>query len=134
MKAAVPSATGKTRDSLNIEFTKTGFIIRGGAQIGAIIDGRKPTSAGAKKGNPTVRESVLEWIKAKGIQPKESGMSQETLAFIIARSIHKNGYPGKGNIFKSVITASRITSLTQTLIRNEGIAIQSQLIKEFNFK
>lgn len=134
MKAAVPSATGKTRDSLNIEFTKTGFIIRGGAQIGAIIDGRKPTSAGAKKGNPTVRESVLEWIKAKGIQPKESGMSQETLAFIISRSIHKNGYPGKGNIFKSVITASRISSLTETLIRNETLLIQSNLIKEFNFK
>jgi len=134
MKAAVPSATGKTRDSLNIEFTKTGFIIIGGAQIGAIIDGRKPTSAGAKKGNPTVRESVLEWIKAKGIQPKESGMSQETLAFIISRSIHKNGYPGKGNIFKSVITASRISSLTETLIRNETLLIQSNLIKEFNFK
>jgi len=134
MKAAVPSATGKTRDSLNIEFTKTGFIIRGGSQIGAIIDGRKPTSAGAKKGNPTVRESVLEWIKAKGIQPKESGMSQETLAFIISRSIHKNGYPGKGNIFKSVITASRISSLTETLIRNETLLIQSNLIKEFNFK
>ena len=134
MKAAVPSATGKTRDSLNIEFTKTGFIIIGGAQIGAIIDGRKPTSAGAKKGNPTVRESILEWIKAKGIQPKESGMSQETLAFIISRSIHKNGYPGKGNIFKSVITASRISSLTETLIRNETLLIQSNLIKEFNFK
>ena len=134
MKAAVPSATGKTRDSLNIEFTKTGFIIRGGAQIGAIIDGRKPTSAGAKKGNPTVKESILEWIKAKNIQPKESGMTKETLAFLMARSIHKNGYPGKGNIFKSVITASRISSLTETLIRNEALLIQSSLIKEFNFK
>jgi hypothetical protein len=134
MKAAVPSATGKTRDSLNIEFTKTGFIIRGGAQIGAIIDGRKPTKQGAKKGNPTLRDEILEWIKAKSIQPRESSMSQETLAFLISRSIHKNGYPGKGNIFKSVITASRIASLTETLITNEALAIQSNLIKEFNFK
>jgi hypothetical protein len=134
IKKAIPVATGKTRDSVYIEFTKTGFIIRGGAQIGAIIDGRKPTSSGAKKGNPTVRESILEWIKAKGIQPKEASMSQETLAFLISRSIHKNGYKGRGNIFENVITATRINSLTQTLIRNEALAIQSNIIKEFNFK
>ena len=49
IKKAIPVGTGETRDSVNIEFTKSGFIIRGGAQIGAIIDGRKPTSSGAKK-------------------------------------------------------------------------------------
>ena len=59
IKKAIPVATGKTRDSVYIEFTKTGFIIRGGA---------------------------------------------------------------------------RINSLTQTLIRNEALAIQSNIIKEFNFK
>ena len=134
IKSAIPSATGKTRDSVRLEITKTGFIIRGGAQIGAIIDGRKPTSPGAKKGNPTVRESVLEWIKAKNIRPKESSMSQETLAFLISRSIHRNGYKGRGNIFKNVITTQRIASLTETLIRNEALAIQSKVIKEFKFK
>lgn len=134
IRKAIPRGTGATAASVYIEFTKTGFIIRGGAQIGAIIDGRKPTSAGAKKGNPTVRESVLKWIKAKGIRPRESSMTQETLAFLISRSIHKNGYKGKGNIFKNVITASRISSLTETLIRNEALAIQSSIIKEFNFK
>lgn len=133
IKAAIPVATGETRDSVKMELTKTGFIIRGGAQIGAIIDGRKPTSTGAKKGNPTLREMVLKWIKAKNIRPKESGMSQETLAFLIARSIHKNGYKGRGNIFKNVITQSRIASLTETLIRNEALAIQSNILKEFKF-
>jgi hypothetical protein len=134
MQNAVPSATGKTAASLNIEFTKTGFIIRGGAQIGAIINGRKPTKQGAKKGNPTLRDEILEWIKAKSIQPRESSMSQETLAFLISRSIHQNGTKGQGNIFKGVITASRFASLTQTLITNEALAVQSNLIKEFNFK
>ena len=134
IKNAIPKATGATRDSVYIEYTKTGFIIRGGAQIGAIIDGRKPTSVGAKKGNPTVKEQILAWIKAKGIRPNEAGMSDETLAFLIARSIHKNGFKGRGNIFKNVITASRFTSLSETLIRNEALAIQSFIIKEFNFK
>jgi len=131
IKKAIPKGTGQTADSVNIEFTKTGFIIRGGAQIGAIIDGRKPTGPGAKKGNPTVQQSVLQWIKAKGIQPRESSMTQVSLSWAIANSIHKNGYKGKGNIFKNVITAQRIAGLTTALIKNETTAIQSNLIREF---
>jgi hypothetical protein len=134
IKKAIPRGTGATQDSVYIEFTKTGFIIRGGAQIGAIIDGRKPTGPGAKKGNPTVQESVLKWIKAKGIRPKESSMSEVSLSWAIANSIHKNGYKGKGNIFKNVITSQRIASLTTALIKNETTVIQSQIIKDFKFK
>jgi len=134
IKKAIPKGTGQTADSVNIEFTKSGFIIRGGAQIGAIIDGRKPTGPGAKKGNPTVQESVYLWIKAKGIRPRESSMSDVSLSWAIANSIHKNGYKGKGNIFKNVITESRINSLTSLLMANETTAIQSQVIKQFKFK
>ena len=133
IKRAIPKGTGETAESVNIEFTKSGFIIRGGAQIGAIIDGRKPTSAGAKKGNPTVQESVLKWIKAKGITPRESSMSDVSLSWAMANSIHKNGFKGRGNIFAKVITKQRIASLTETLISNEAIAIQSKVIKEFKF-
>jgi len=56
------------------------------------------------------------------------------LAFLISRSIHEKGYPGKGNIFAKVITDSRINSLTQSLLNFETIAIQSKVIKEFKFK
>jgi hypothetical protein len=131
IKKAIPKGTGETQDSVNITFTKSGFVIRGGAQIGAIIDGRKPTRSGAKKGNPTLQESVLGWIEALRIKPRESSMSQVSLSWAIANSIHKNGYEGKGNIFKNVFTQSRINSLTETLISNEAISIQSNLIKQF---
>ena len=134
IQKAIPKATGETADSVYIEFTKSGFIIRGGAQIDAIIDGRKPTSAGAKKSNPTLQQSVLKWIKAKGIRPKETSMSDISLSWVISNSIHKNGYKGKGNIFKTVFTASRFSSLTESLIKNKAIAIQSNVIKEFKFK
>ena len=110
IQKAIPKATGETADSVYIEFTATGCIIRGGAQIGAIIDGRKPTSAGAKKSNPTLQESILKWIKAKGIRPKETSMSDISLSWVISNSIHKNGYKGKGNIFKTVFTESRFSS------------------------
>jgi hypothetical protein len=139
IKKAIPKGTGATADSVNIEYTKdkkgniTGFIIRGGAQIGAIIDGRKPTKAGAKKGNPTVQQSVLAWIKAKGIRPKEASMNEVSLSWAISKSIHKKGYRGKGNIFADVITKSRIDSLTKTLIKSKTLAIQSDVIKEIKF-
>ena len=139
IKNAIPKGTGATADSIYIEYTKdnkgkiTGFIIRGGSQIGAIIDGRKPTSAGAKKGNPTVQQSVLKWIRAKGIRPQEASMSDVSLSWAISKSIHKKGYRGKGNIFADVITKSRFDSLTKTLIKSKTAAIQSDVIKEINF-
>lgn len=139
IKKAIPKGTGATADSVNIEFKKgkdgkiNGFTIRGGAQIGALIDGRKPTSAGAKKGNPTLQQSVLEWIKAKGISPKEASMSDVSLSWAISKSIHKKGYKGKGNIFADVINKSRFDSLTKTLIKSKTLSIQSDVIKEINF-
>ena len=139
IKKAIPSASGKTADSVNVEYKKdkkgkiTGFVIRGGSQIGALIDGRKPTSSGAKKGNPTLQQSILEWIKARSIKPKEASMSEVSLSWAISKSIHKKGYRGKGNIFADVITKSRFDSLTKTLISSKTAAIQSDVIKEINF-
>jgi hypothetical protein len=139
IKKAIPKGTGATADSVNIEYKKgkdgkiTGFTIRGAAQIDAIIDGRKPTSAGATKGNPTVQQSVLEWIRAKGITPREASMTDVSLSWAISKSIHKKGYRGKGNIFADVITKSRFDSLTKTLIQSKTAAIQSDVIKEIDF-
>ena len=139
IKKAIPKGTGATADSVYIEYRKgkdgkiTGFVIRGGAQIDAIIEGRKPTSAGATKGNPTVQQSVLEWIRAKRITPKEPTMTDVNLSWAISKSIHKKGYKGKGNIFADVITKSRFDSLTKTLIQSKTAAIQSDVIKEIDF-
>lgn len=51
--------------------------------------GRGPTKRGAKKGNPTLRESILAWIKQRNIQPE--GISQKSLAYLISRKIHREG-------------------------------------------
>jgi hypothetical protein len=131
IKKAIPSATGKTRDSVYIEFTKSGFIVRGGAQVDAIINGRKPTSKGAKKGSPTVQQAVLEWIKAKSIRPKESTMSQISLSWAISKSIHKKGTKGKGDIFEKVFTKQRFASLTLALLKNEAAIVKQNTLKEF---
>lgn len=57
--------------------------------IWTLEHGRGPTSEGAKKGNPTLRESILLWIKQRGIVPID--ISQKSLAYLIARRIHKEG-------------------------------------------
>lgn len=139
IRKAIPKASGSTAESVNIKFNKdkqgniSGFIIRGAAQIDALINGRKPTKAGAKKGNPTLQQAILSWIKAKGITPKDSKMSDISLSWAISKSIHKKGYKGKGNIFADVINKQRFQSLTDTLIEQKTVALTSSVLKEFNF-
>ena len=130
IKKAVPVATGSTRDSVHTVFRKEeGFDIYIGSQINQIIDGRKPTSPGAKKGDPTLQERMLEYIRAKSIRPKESGMTDVQLSWVFANSIHKKGYKGHGNIFANIITKTRIDSLTRTILKDRIAVIQSDIIK-----
>lgn len=136
MKKAIPSATGKTAESMEIVYDKNGlgFKIIGGQQIGAIIDGRGPTKPGAKAGPVTVQEQILEWIKAKNIQPKESITSQLSLSWAISTAIHKNGTRGKGNIFDKVITDARINSVSKTLLDSKNTVTGSDVIQKFKFQ
>lgn len=129
MKEAIPKATGRTRDSVRLESREKGFDIFGGAQIGAIIDGRGPTSSRASRGEKTLQQSILEYIQALSIQPREPSMTQEQLSWAMSNSIHKKGYRGKGNIFENVLTKNRIDSLTKTLLKDQLVSIQSDVIK-----
>jgi hypothetical protein len=134
MAKAIPSASGKTAKSLRTELTPNGFVIYGGEQIGAIIDGRKPTKNGAPKGNPTLQEEIFSWIKSRSIRPKESNMSQVSLSWVISRSIHKKGYKGKGNIFKELLSLKNFSSLTSMLAQEKAITIQSSIINQYKRK
>ncbi len=129
MKARIPRATGKTADSLELKVTPFGFEIIGSQQILALVNGRKPTSSGAAAGDPTLKEAILGWIKARSITPREPSMSQETLAFLIARSIHQNGYAGKPDMFKNVLPESKIEKIENSLLLSKGVELTSSVIK-----
>lgn len=131
---AVPKATGKTASSLELSIRKKGFDISISSYIDALINGRKPTSSGAKRSTPTLQQSILEWIKAKGIQPRESTMSQESLSWAISKYIHKNGFNGKGNFFDGILTENRINSLTDTILDRNSPVIESNILKQFDFR
>lgn len=58
-------------------------------------NGRGPTKS-TSSSNPSLFESILSWIKVKGIvpQPDEKGRlpSEQSLAYLITRKIHNEGY------------------------------------------
>ena len=128
MKAVTPKASGKTADSIEAIITKDSLTIQADAQIGALINGRGETKNG-NKGGKTVQQSILEWIKVMSIQPKESSMSQEALSWAISKSIHENGYKGKGNFFKDLINDRTIADLTGLVVNQKLKELTEQLNK-----
>lgn len=128
MRNVIPKASGKTAQSLEAKVTPTGFEILGDKHIKNLIDGRKPTGSGATKGNPTVQQSILAWIRSKNIQPNDPKMTQESLSWAISKSIHKKGFKGKGNFFKPILTDKRFDSIS-SIVLNAQVEVTSNIIK-----
>lgn len=131
IKKALPKASGRTAASVVIDFQEDGFTISGNSSIGSLIYGRKPTSSGAKKGSPTLQESILEWIEIMSIKPKEDTMTQLQLSWAISNSIHRKGTKGHPDLLGHELSPNRFDSLTKTLLDEQSTVISSQIIKEF---
>lgn len=134
IKSAIPKVTGKTADSVEESGDEFGFEITANASLVTLIDGRRPTGNGAVKGSPSLKETIRQWIEDKGIQP--DGISKDSLAFLIARSIHKKGtllyqHGGKNNLFESIITPQRIDSLAQLITGVKAKELMSEIDKQF---
>lgn len=87
LKAATPRVTGKTADVIHATVTESGIQLIGPAHLRALVDGRGPS----KSQGGSLYSGILEWVKAKGIVPKEPKMTQESLAYVISRKIHQEG-------------------------------------------
>jgi hypothetical protein len=120
------------------------LLIDGHPQIGVLVYGRGPTTFGASRGEPPLRERILDWIQSKGIQPRsdnETPMSQESLAFLITRSIHRNGTrlyqeikrgAQPRDIFGDIITEDRVNNLLKLLSDEyEQKIVSDVLLKTF---
>lgn len=135
IKSQLPSATGKTAESLQVEVTETFGQLTGRKFINVLQTGRKPTSPNAPKGTPTLREKILEWILARGIigtANEKTGKipSAEQLSWAISTKIHKEGYPApKPNIFNNIITQGRIDAFIEVFAANKVQQVFSQVVK-----
>lgn len=122
-KAIVPElkkVSKRFAPSIESDVTDKSLTITASPYIWTLIDGRPPTSSGAKKGSPTLQQIIRAWIDTKSITPRPNANGKiptlEQLSWAISMSIHKNGdllyqRGGGNNIFESIITQSRIDAL-----------------------
>jgi len=108
----IKQVVGSFAPTIESEVKDYSFTIYASPYIRVLIDGRKPTREGASKGNPTLQETILDWIRRKSIQPDKPNMTQESLSWAISKSIHKRGtllyQRGGGNrIFDNILTVDK---------------------------
>lgn len=108
----IKQVVGSFAPTIESEVKDYSFTIYASPYIRVLIDGRKPTSPGAAKGNPTLQMVILDWIRRKSIQPDKPNMTQESLSWAISKSIHKRGtllyQRGGGNrIFDNILTVDK---------------------------
>ena len=77
------------------------------------LAGRGKTKKKGKAGEPTVQQNILEWLKTRGIRPIEKKMKLSSLAYLIARKIHKQGTKRSEwlRVYEQVITPERIDKI-----------------------
>lgn len=105
--AAGQKATGKTIDSFQIEIEEASARLTARGNIDSL-------EKGTPKGVKVSRQSLVEWIEAKGIQTK----NVNSLAFLIQRKIMREGSRlfrdgGRKDIITSAITDDRVGVVEQ---------------------
>lgn len=133
------TASGELENSFRYELTDKSLRVYAAKHAGAAEDGRKPT---ANTGTGALRKAIRQWIDDKGIIPKPDSRgrtpSKDSLAYIIARSIHQNGtllfrgtdFYGRTKptkIIRGVVNDGRIDDLRRSLITSFVSSIKNQL-------
>jgi len=95
-------------------------------------NGRGPSRKKGTGSGKSLKEIIREWIDIKGITPDK--ISKDSLAFLIARKIHKYGIkvPNKhnaGGLISDIITKERVKELNEQLILFYIDSFKSEIIK-----
>lgn len=109
-RSSVANASGNLEKSLEYEVDNGVLTVSANKYIGALIFGRKPTTA---SGNGVLKTKIRQWIDDKGIVPKD-GISKDTLAFLITRKIHSDGtdlYPEGSDLLSAIVTDKLISDI-----------------------
>ena len=112
-EASGRKASGEFAKGLEAVYEPNKGTIRGYVYLA----GRGKTKKKGKPGEPTLVKRIEDWLKTKGIRPIEKKMKLSSLAFLIARKIHKQGTDRSKwfNIYEEVITASRINQIIERI-------------------
>ena len=115
-------ASGYFGEHIDVEMYDEGGRIKTPLYVGALVFGRKPTSGGGGSGGKSLYSMILDWVKVKGITPDNPKMTDNTLAYLISRKIHKQGIkvPNKfndGKLIDNTFTAESVQDLKSELIK-----------------
>jgi len=134
-------ASGNYANSLAKQVNRTvqGYklVITAPRYAGAMEDGRRPTQSGSLSASgPTLKDAILQWIQVKGIRPREPQMKLETLAYLIARKIHREGIKvpnqyNAGGVISNVLTEQKIFEFVKKIQLLQVEEIRSEIISLF---
>jgi hypothetical protein len=126
-------ASGSFEKSLRNEIKETpGRLIATmvGAHHSLFVDRGRGKTNSSTKGAITLRESIEQWIKDKRITPYD-GISTKSLAFLIARKIHREGWKPKNTypngVISSVINQAEIDKFLISLSKVTATNIRSEV-------
>lgn len=131
-------ASGKLRDSVTYTMRIDDNFIEIGLNLQDywkwIESGRPPTS---QSGNGELRRAILNWIKVKPIVPRPYNgklPTEEQLAYLISRKIHREGYKGRGILKRSVdeINVMMMDDIKNAIIEDIKADIDEVLILLLN--
>lgn len=127
------NASGETSRSLRREITDYELTIYGSEVFRYVEGGRGPSK---KRGSgESLYDRIKQWIKDKGITP-DGDISDDNLAFLIARKIHNEGTviyrkQSPRDIFSSVLDEKKIKSFVEVIAENSRNMIKSDIVKAF---
>ena len=126
-------ASGSFAESLEVRETERGAQLWGAHHSIQLEYGRGTTKTSTAS-SPTLKEQILKWIHDKGIQPVD--ISVESLAFLITRKIHREGWNRSGyggiGLISGIITDERIDQIIQKYkesINAEYVAVIQEKIR-----
>ena len=126
-------ASGSFEKSLRNEIKETPSRVIAtmiGAHHSLFVDQGRGKTNSSSKGSPTLRESIEQWIEDKRITPSD-GISVKSLAFLIARKIHREGWKPKNTypngVISSVINQSEIDKLLISLSKVAKTNIRTEI-------
>lgn len=115
-------ASGYFGEHIDVEMYDEGGRINTPLYVGSLVFGRKPTSGGRGGGGKSLYSMILDWVKVKGITPDNPKMTDNTLAYLISRKIHKQGIKvpnayNDGKLIDNTFTAESVQDLKNELIK-----------------
>lgn len=129
-------ASGNWERSLSSQTTQEGStvitVIEGAAYTGALVGGRAKTKSKGG-GGQSLRSVIRQWIDDKGITPRDK-ISKDSLAFLIARKIHREGIRvpnehNSGKLISNVFTDKAINELGEVVKKELGNVVSTEVMK-----